>query len=145
MPLIDSLIRKKRLLLARAAVELQRRKREYEHTVRDASAAKSAHESAQHYLWQHLAGTETVCIQRLTTARLKEAATQMSLRDLVALHESQESFVREIEIVVNRLQREIEKLAELSEENIRDSRMDAIRNEWRGLDEWVVNRHGGLQ
>ena len=142
MALIDSLIRKKRLLLSQRRAEWHEATRRRDNAARTLSIAKHAHLEAHHYLWQQLSQDSELCVQRLAAAKAVESRCDERLRECLQIYQTCVRDCEALERAVTQLHREIEKL-----EEIRVARLGALADarqilEWQRLDEWVTVRHG---
>jgi hypothetical protein len=142
MTVLDSLLRKKRVVLAErtrcfqeAAVSCERAERAFDISERN-------HAEAQRYLWEQLSSEAPLCVQRLATAKQDESRRGALLREARVTRDSAVAQLNALRQVVARLQKDIEKLEDKREERRLKSAQEAQDREWRRLDEWMTTQHG---
>ncbi len=142
MTMLDSLIRRKRLLLTEVARQLQETLRAKDRTVEIVAAAEGEHRDSQQYLNQVLLSEESLCVQRLASAKAGECRADQQLAHARADYREISETVQRFEQRYARLSKDVETLDEKRIERNKEAQAQALQAEWHRLDEWVTARHG---
>ena len=142
MSILNSLLRKKRLLLAEVARQLHQALALRDAAAKALAAAEGEHREARQYLVRQLFDEESLCVQRLAAAKLDEGRTEILMEHARAAHQEHVNTAESLEQRGARLQKDIEKLDEKRVERGLAKQEGARAAEWVRLDEWVVTRHG---
>jgi hypothetical protein len=142
MTILDSLLRKKRLVLAERSRCFHEAVSSRDKAARVFGVVERNYGEAQRYLWEQLSAEESLCVQRLAAAKQDERRRGIELRAARAAHEAAIAAADVLRKVVARLHKDIEKLEEKREERRLESLKDAQNREWSRLDEWTTNQHG---
>jgi len=140
--MLDSLIRRKRLLLTEVARQLQEALRAKDHSAELVTSAESEHRDSQQYLDQVLLSEESLCVQRLASAKAGESRADQQLARARADYREVAGTVQRFEQRCARLSKDVEKLDEKRTERGKEAQTQALHAEWHRLDEWVTARHG---
>jgi hypothetical protein len=142
MAIIDSLIRKRRLVRAQRAQELAAALSVRENSARECSVAGHEHEEILRYLWLQLETAGELSVQLLAAARREEAHRKQRLASFLAAHRIDCENVARLEALIARLDKDLEKLEERRLERCRLFAGERASQEALRLDEWVLGRHG---
>jgi hypothetical protein len=142
MTMLDSIIRRKRLLLTEVVRQLQEAMRAKDHAAEIVSAAEGEHRDSQQYLDQVLLSEESLCVQRLASAKAGESRADQQLARARADYREIAETVQRFEQRFARLSKDVEKLDEKRIERSKEAQAQALHAEWHQLDEWVTARHG---
>ena len=142
MTMLDSLIRRKRLLLTEVARQLQDALRAKDHAAEIVTSAEGEHRDSQQYLNQVLLSEESLCVQRLASAKAGESRADQQLVRARADYREIAETVQRFEQRYTRLSKDVEKLDEKRIERSKEAQAQALQAEWHRLDEWITARHG---
>jgi len=140
--MLDSLIRRKRLLLTEVARQLQEALRAKDRAAEIVASAEGEHLDSQQYLNQVLLSEESLCVQRLASAKAGESRADQQLARARADYREIAETVQRFEQRYARLSKDVEKLDEKRIERSKEAQVQALCAEWNRLDEWVTARHG---
>lgn len=140
--MLDSLVRRKRLLLTEVARQLQESLRAKDRAAEIVAAAEEGHRDSQQYLSQVLLSEESLCVQRLASAKAGESRADQQLVRARAEYRETAEVVQQFEQRCARLRKDVEKLDEKRIERSKEVQAQVLCTEWHRLDEWVTARHG---
>lgn len=140
--MLDSIIRRKRLLLTELVQQLQEALRAKDHAAELVASAEGEHRDSQQYLDQVLLSEESLCVQRLASAKAGESRADQQLTRARADHREIAATAQRFEQRYARLSKDVEKLDEKRVERSKEAQAQALLVEWHRLDEWVTARHG---
>jgi hypothetical protein len=142
MAILDSLIRRKRLLLTEAARDLHEALAAKDRAAQSLAAAEGEHRESQDYLTHLLTSDEPLCVQRLAAAKAGENRTDRLLIQARAAYRESMHAAERLEQHCARLNKDIEKLGEKRVDRRQEAHAQALAAEEYRLDEWVTARHG---